>query len=300
MNDANKKNSVFILNNRSILYINGLDAKDFLQNLISNDINKVTDNSSCFASLLTPQGKFLYEFIVVKHKTGYFIDCEKDQSEEILRQLNIYKIRSKVEILNLSNEFVVASIVYEKYLTIDGSKDILGFTFKYREDPIILDPRNKDLGARLIINIEKLYLSLKKLGLKDDKVENYYARSHKLGVVPKNLNQLKNKLFGIECNYEELNGIDFKKGCYVGQENTARIKLKNKLSKRLLPIEVIKGDLFEDEIIYNNDVEIGKILIIDEYPFGLIKYLNKNFDKNHIFKSKNGSFKILIPQWLKI
>ena len=300
MNDANKKSSVFILNNRSILYINGLDAKDFLQNLISNDINKVTDNSSCFASLLTPQGKFLYEFIVVKHKTGYFIDCEKDQSEEILRQLNIYKIRSKVEILNLSNEFVVASIGYEKYLTIDGSKDILGFTFKYREDPIILDPRNKDLGARLIINIEKLYLSLKKLGLKDDKVENYYARSHKLGVVPKNLNQLKNKLFGIECNYEELNGIDFKKGCYVGQENTARIKLKNKLSKRLLPIEVIKGDLFEDEIIYNNDVEIGKILIIDEYPFGLIKYLNKNFDKNHIFKSKNGSFKILIPQWLKI
>ena len=300
MNDANKKNSVFILNNRSILYINGLDAKDFLQNLISNDINKVTDNSSCFASLLTPQGKFLYEFIVVKHKTGYFIDCEKDQSEEILRQLNIYKIRSKVEILNLSNEFVVASIGYEKYLTIDGSKDILGFTFKYREDPIILDPRNKDLGARLIINIEKLYLSLKKLGLKDDKVENYYARSHKLGVVPKNLNQLKNKLFGIECNYEELNGIDFKKGCYVGQENTARIKLKNKLSKRLLPIEVIKGNLFENEIIYNNDVEIGKILIIDEYPFGLIKYLNKNFDKNHIFKSKNGSFKILIPQWLKI
>ena len=300
MNDANKKNSVFILNNRSILYVNGLDAKDFLQNLISNDINKVTDNSSCFASLLTPQGKFLYEFIVVKHKTGYFIDCEKDQSEEILRQLNVYKIRSKVEILNLSNEFVVASIGYEKYITIDGSKDILGFTFKYREDPIILDPRNKDLGARLIINIEKLYLSLKKLGLKDDKVENYYARSHKLGVVPKNLNQLKNKLFGIECNYEELNGIDFKKGCYVGQENTARIKLKNKLSKRLLPIEVIKGDLFENEIIYNNDVEIGKILIIDEYPFGLIKYLNKNFDKNHIFKSKNGSFKILIPQWLKI
>ncbi len=300
MNDANKKNSVFILNNRSILYVNGLDAKDFLQNLISNDINKVTDNSSCFASLLTPQGKFLYEFIVVKHKTGYFIDCEKDQSEEILRQLNVYKIRSKVEILNLSNEFVVASIGYEKYLSVDGSKDILGFTFKYREDPIILDPRNKDLGARLIINLEKLYLSLKKLGLKDDKVENYYARSHKLGVVPKNLNQLKNKLFGIECNYEELNGIDFKKGCYVGQENTARIKLKNKLSKRLLPIEVIKGDLFENEIIYNNDVEIGKILIIDEYPFGLIKYLNKNFDKNHIFKSKNGSFKILIPQWLKI
>ena len=294
------KNSVYILKDRSIIYINGLDAKDFLQNLISNDMNKVTDNSSCFASLLTPQGKFLYEFIVVKHKLGFFIDCEKNQCNEIFNQLNLYKIRSKVEILNLSNEFVVASFGYEKYLSIEGSKDILGFTLKYREDPIILDPRNKNLGARLIINLEKLYLSLKKLDLKNDNVDNYYIQSHKLGIVPKNLNKLQNKLFGIECNFEELNGIDFKKGCYVGQENTARIKLKNKLSKRLLPIEVIEGKLSENEKIYNNDIEIGKILISDDYPFGLIKYQDKNFDKNQIFKSDNGSFKIIIPQWLKI
>ena len=72
-------NSVYILEDRAILYINGPDAKDFLQNLISNDINKVSDSSSCFASLLTPQGKFLYEFIVVKHKSGYFIDVIADQ-----------------------------------------------------------------------------------------------------------------------------------------------------------------------------------------------------------------------------
>jgi len=294
------KNNVYILEDRAILYINGLDAKDFLQNLISNDINKVTDSSSCFASLLTPQGKFLYEFIVVKHKSGYFVDCEKSQSEEIFKQLNTYKIRSKVEILNLSNEFVVASFGYEKYLSIEGSKNILGYTFKYREDPIILDPRNKGLGARLIVNLEKLYLSLKKLNLKNDKIEKYYNQSHKLGVVPKNLNQLQNKIFGIECNYEELNGIDFKKGCYVGQENTARIKLNNKLSKRLLPIEIIDGKLSEDEKIYNNDVEIGKVLINKEYPFALIKYLDKNFNKDQIFKSKNGSFKIFIPEWLKI
>ena len=292
-------NSVYILKDRAILYVNGQDARDFLQNLISNDINKVRDNSSCFASLLTPQGKFLYEFIVIKHKSGYFIDCEKCQSEEIFKQLNLYKIRSKVEILNLSNEFVVASFGYEKYLSIEGSKDILGFTFKYREDPIILDPRNKNLGARLIINLEKLYLSLKKLGLKDDKIENYYIQSHKLGIVPKNLNKLKNKLFGIECNFEELNAIDFKKGCYVGQENTARIKLKNKLSKRLLPIKIIDGKLSEDETIYYNDVEIGKILINDDYPFALIKYSNENFNKDFTFKCKNGSFKIFIPNWLK-
>ena len=293
-------NSVYILEDRAIIYINGLDAKNFLQNLISNDINKVSDNSSCFASLLTPQGKFLYEFIIIKHKSGFFIDCEKNQSEEILKLLNIYKIRSKIEILNLSNEFVVASFGYEKYLSIEGSKDILGFTFKYREDPVILDPRNKNLGARLIINLEKLYLSLKKLDLKNDKIENYHIQSHKLGIVPKNLNQLQNKLFGIECNFEELNGIDFKKGCYVGQENTARIKLKNKLSKRLLPIEIIEGKLSENEKIYNNDVEIGKILICGDYPFGLIKYKDENFDREQTFKSNNCSFKVIVPQWLKI
>ena len=293
-------NSVYILEDRAILYVHGLDAKNFLQNLISNDINKVTDNSSCFASLLTPQGKFLYEFIIVKHKSGYFIDCEKTQSEEIFNQLKLYKIRSKVEILNLSNEFVVASFGYEKYLTIDGSKDTLGFTIRYREDPVILDPRNRALGARLIINLEKLYLSLKKLNLKNDKIENYYDQSHKLGIVPKNLNKLKNKLFGIECNYEELNGIDFKKGCYVGQENTARIKLKNKLSKRLLPIQMIDGKLAEDEKIYCNDIEIGKVLINDNYPFALVKFLDKNFDKNQTLKSKNGTFKIFLPEWLKI
>ena len=293
-------NNVYILEDRAVLYINGEDAKGFLQNLISNDIEKVTENSSCFASLLTPQGKFLFEFILLKHKTGYLVDCEKSQSEDFFNQLNLYKIRSKVEILNLSNEFVVANLSYEKFLSIEGAKDVEGFTLKFREDPIVLDPRNKNLGARLIINLEKLYLSLKKLELKDNNINNYYDLSHKLGIVPKNLNKLKNKLFGIECNFEELNGIDFKKGCYVGQENTARIKLKDKLSKRLLPIEIIDGQLDEDEKIYNNDVEIGKVLINQEYPYALIKYLDKNFNKDQIYKSKNGSFKIFIPNWLKI
>ena len=291
--------SVYILDDRAILYINGSDSKEFLQNLISNDMNKITDSSSCFASLLTPQGKFLYEFIILKHKQGYFIDCEKSQAESLFKQLNSYKIRSKVEILNLSNEFVVANFSYEKFLSIEGSKDQLGYTFKYREDPIILDPRNKNLGARLIINLEKLYLSLKKLNLKNDEIKNYHKKCHELGVVPKNFNLLQNKIFGIECNYEELNAIDFKKGCYVGQENTARIKLKNKLSRRLLPIRLIEGKLKENEKIYNNNIEIGKILIDGEYPFALIKYLDKNFDEKVNFKTKFASINVRKPDWIK-
>ena len=292
-------NQVYILEDRAILYINGDDAKEFLQNLISNDINKVNDNKSCFASLLTPQGKFLFEFIIVKHKSGYFIDCEKSQANDLFKQLRIYKLRSKVEILNLSNEFVIAVFDSEKFLSFDNAKDVLGHTVKYREDPIVLDPRHKELGARLIINLEKLYLSLKKLGLKSADPIEYYKISHQLGIVPKNLNKLQNKLFGIECNFEELNGLDFKKGCYVGQENTARIKLKKKLSKRLLPIQVTKGDLHQDEPIYNNEVEIGKILIEKDFPFALVKYLDDNFNENLNYSTKNASFKIIKPNWIK-
>ncbi len=289
---------VYILADRAILFINGEDANKFLQNLISNNIDKVSEVNSCFTSLLTPQGKFLYEFIIVKHKTGFFIDCEKSQVDGLYKQLNVYKLRSKVEILNLSNEFVVAAFSYNKFLTFEGAKNNPGFTLKYREDPIFLDPRNKELGARLIINLEKLYLSLKKLDLHDANLQEYYSLSHKLGIVPKHLNKLQNKLFGIECNYEELNGIDFKKGCYVGQENTARIKLKNKLSKRLFPINLINGKLYEGESIFNKDIEIGKVLIDKDYPFALIKYLDKNFEENTEFKTKEASISIKKPYWI--
>ncbi len=291
--------NVYILDDRAILYINGDETKEFLQNLISNDINKVNEEISCFTSLLTPQGKFLYEFIIVKYKSGYLVDCEKTQAEGLFRQLNLYKLRSKIEILNLSNEFVVAGFSHEKFLTFDGAKDKSGFTIKYREDPIFLDPRNKKLGARLIINLEKLYLSLKKLDLHDSDLKEYYSLSHSLGIVPKDLNKLQNKLFGIECNFEELNGIDFKKGCYVGQENTTRIKLKNKLSKRLFPINVLNGKLHEGESIYNNEIEIGKVLIDNDYPFALIKYLNEHFDEKANFKTKEASININKPDWIK-
>ena len=291
--------NVYILDDRAILYLNGEDTKEFLQNLISNNINKVSEENSCFTSLLTPQGKFLYEFIIVKHKNGFLIDCEKSQVDGLYKQLNTYKLRSKVEILNLSNEFVVAAFSYDKFLNFDEAKDDPGFTFKYREDPIILDPRNKELGARLIINLEKLYLSLKKLDLHNANLKEYYSLSHKLGIVPKDLNKLQNKLFGIECNYEELNGIDFKKGCYVGQENTARIKLKNKLSKRLLPINIIKGELTLGESIYYNNNEIGKVLIEHEYPFALVKYLDENFIGKFNFDTKEASLKIEKPNWIK-
>ena len=276
-----------------------MDAKEFLQNLVTNDINKVDNSNSCFASLLTPQGKFLFDFLIVKHKSGYFIDCEKKQADNLFKKLNIYKLRSKVEIMNLSNEFVIAAFSYEKFMSFKEAKDILGYTFKYREDPIILDPRHKKLGGRLIINLEKLYLSLKKLDLKSAEPNEYYKFSHEIGIPQRDMDKLSDKLFGIECNFEELNGIDFKKGCYVGQENTSRIKLRNKLSKRLLPIQLIKGNLEEGASIFNNENEVGKVLINNDQPFGLIKYLSDHFNHEAEFRSENATFKIKKPDWIK-
>ena len=290
---------VYILEDRGILFIQGSDTKEFLQNLITNDINKVDEANSCFSSLLTPQGKYLFDFLVVKHKKGYFIDCEKKQIEELFKQLNIYKLRSDIEILNLSNEFVVAAFSYEKFISFDEAKDLPGNTFKYGEDPVFLDPRHKKLGGRLIINLEKLYLSLKKLDLKSTNPEEYYKLSYELGIPQKNTEKLRNKLFGIECNFEELNGIDFKKGCYIGQEITSRIKLRDKLSKRLLPIKLIDGKLIEGATIKNNDNEIGKVLINNQYPFAIIKYLSDNFDPKIKYKSEEAVLKIIIPEWIK-
>jgi len=291
--------NIYILEDRGILFINGPDVNEFLQNLITNDINKVDNDNSCFSSLLSPQGKFLFDFLIIKHKKGYLLDCEKKQAEQLLNKLNIYKLRSKVEIVNLSNEFVVAAFDYEKFISFREAKNIPGNTFKYIEDSILLDPRHKELGGRLIINLEKLHLSLKKLDLTSVEPEKYYQLSYELGIPQKEMHKLQNKLFGIECNFEELNGIDFKKGCYIGQENTARIKLKGKLSKRLLPLKLIKGELKEGASIFNNNDEVGKVLINGQYPFGLIKYNNKHFDPKIEFKSENAILKIEQPKWIK-
>ena len=294
-----KIDNVFILEERGILYISGEDTDTFLQNLISNDIKKVNDSNSCFASLLTPQGKYLFEFIITKHKKGYFLECEKKITDALFIKLNSYKFRSKIELLNLSNEFVVAVLSREKFLTLDKSKDIAGYTTKFRQDPIYLDPRHKNLGARLITNLEKLHLSLKLLKLKSTNIDQYYSISSEIGIPQINTDKLQNNLFGIECNLNELNGIDFKKGCYVGQENTARIKLKDKLSKRLFPVEVIDGDLNKEKIINCDNSELGKVLINNKYPFAVIKFKDKKFKFDKIYKCGDASIKIKKPSWFK-
>ena len=278
-----EKDQIFFLKDRGIIFINGKDAKEFLQNIVTNDINKVSDTSSCFASLLTPQGKYLFDFIIVKHKSGYFLDCEKTLAANLLGRLNLYKLNSSLEILNLSNEFEVAVISKDKFLSLDGAEDLEGNTVRYNDDPVILDPRLKKLGGRIIANLEKLTLSIKSLGLKSQNPKEYYDLSHKNGIAQINTINLQNKIFGLECNFEELNGIDFKKGCYVGQENTARMKLKNKLRKKLVPLKSEKKLKTGSDIIFK-DSKVGTVLISEPYPFALIKLFDPDYSE---FKDKD-------------
>ena len=273
-----KKDQIFILKDRGVLLISGQDSKDFLQNLVTNDINKVTETQSCFSSLLTPQGKYLFDFMIVKHKDGYFLDCELNQINGLINRLNVYKLNSKIEIRNLSHKFQVTVISNEKFISINNSKNHEGTTITYRDDPFFIDPRNKKLGARGIVNLEKLYLSIKKLELKIEDSKNYYELSYNLGIAQINTKNLQEKIFGLECNFEELNGIDFKKGCYVGQENTARMKLKNKVRKKLFAIKSNDKLKIGSDINFNS-IKIGQIVIDEPYPFGLIKIVDPDFSE---------------------
>ena len=109
------KEQVIILEDRGLISVSGEDSKDFLQNILTNDINKVSNSKSLFTGIFTPQGKYLYEFFVVKSKDGFFLDCDSELTNEIIEHLFKYKIRSKIEIKNLSSEYVVGIISLDKF-----------------------------------------------------------------------------------------------------------------------------------------------------------------------------------------
>ena len=277
-----EKDQIIILENRGLISITGEDAKEFLQNIITNDINKVSGSSSIFSALLSPQGKYLFDFFVIKNDRGYLLDCDGNSVKSLIDNLSKYKIRSKVEIKDISSSNVVGIIHYENFKMIQKELNKQTFTLHFRDSPVFVDPRDSDLGARIISPLEKLYLTIKKLNLKIVENNSYIKKAFLMGIPVEGLMSLQNQLFGLEINFEKLNAIDFKKGCYVGQENTARMKLKNKIRRQLMSIKTEKNVKIGDEIKYNDNV-IGKILIDKPYPFALIKLFDPEFS---VFKDK--------------
>ena len=289
-----EKDQIILLENRGLISISGEDANNFLQNIITNDIEKVSLSTSIFSALFTPQGKYLFEFFLIQSKNGYLLDCDNQFTNEIINYLLKYKLRSKIEITDISKDYVIGLINSEKFFDIQKNENKTEETIEFRGSPLFLDPRNKNLGARIVSSLEKLHLTIKKLNLKIIKPDTYFAKAHSLGIPIKGIENLKDQLFGLEANFEELNAIDFKKGCYIGQENTARMKLKEKLRRRLLPISSTEKLNLGEEIFYNK-TKIGKILIEQPYPFGLLKVIDPNVEEfeNKELLANNKKCKIL-------
>ena len=273
-----EKDQIILLEDRGLILISGEDAKNFLQNIITNDIEKVSLSASIFSALFSPQGKYLFEFFLIQSKNGYLLECDNKFTNEIINYLLKYKLRSKIEIIDISKDYVIGLINSEKFSDIQKNENETGDTIEFRGSPLFLDPRNNNLGARIVSSLEKLHLTIKKLNLKIIKPDTYFAKAHSLGIPIKGIENLKDQLFGLEANFEELNAIDFKKGCYIGQENTARMKLKEKLRRRLLPISSTEKLNLGEEIFYNK-TKIGKILIEQPYPFGLLKVIDPNVEE---------------------
>ena len=273
-----EKDKIILLEDRGLISITGEDSKNFLQNIITNDVEKVSTSNSIFSALFTPQGKYLFEFFLLLTKEGFLLDCDNKFTNEIITYLSKYKLRSKIEIKDISTNHVIGLISLEKFTEIQNNENKNTDTIVYRDSPVFIDPRNKKLGARILSTLEKLYLTIKKLDLKIIKAENYFIDAHALGIPIKGVENLKEQLFGLEANFEELKAIDFKKGCYVGQENTARMKLKNKLRRRLLPIKFDQELSIGDELKYNN-ITIGKVLINKPMPFALVKLFDPDFSE---------------------
>jgi folate-binding protein YgfZ len=295
-----EKNQIIILEDRGLILVEDLEAKEFLQNIISNNIDKVNESNSIFSAIFTPQGKYLYEFFIIKNKDGYLLDCHIEIKDDLIKHLSKYKLRSKIEIKDLSASHAVGIISKDKFEEIKEELSSKEKTVLYRESPCFVDTRLFSLGARILSSLEKLHLTIKKLDLKIIDKSNYLKLSHKEGIPTEGAKNLQNNLFALESNFEELNAIDFKKGCYVGQENTARMKLKNKLRKRLLPVTSNKPLRISDEIKFDDQI-VGKVLIGGQYPFALIKLFDPNFEifSKHNLKVQDSNIQILIPSYLK-
>ena len=271
-----EKDQIILLEDRGLISITGHDSKNFLQNIITNDVEKVNLSNTIFSALFTPQGKYLFEFFLLKLNDGYLLDCDNKFTNEIINYLSKYKLRSKIEIKDISPGYITGILSLEKFLELQKDEYKGNETISYRESPLFIDPRNKKMGARIISKLEKLHLTIKKLNLRIVKPNIYFAKAHSLGIPVKGVENLKEQLFGLEANFEDLKAIDFKKGCYIGQENTARMKLKNKLRRRLVAIKTFGEVAVGDDLNFGK-TKVGKILINKPYPFALVKLFDHDF-----------------------
>ena len=243
--------------NSRFFEISGKDSKSFIQNLITNDIEKCKDGNIIYSCLLTPQGKFLADFFIFNLNEKYFFETNDKFYNILLGRLKIYKLRSEIEIKEINN-------LYSYSL----------FNIDYNDDYNIYlnDPRNINLGKKLITNKK---ISIEKDNLKEINEIEYHEILIQNTAPYSQFDMLENKSLLLENNFDNLNAIDWDKGCYVGQEITARMKYRGLLKKKLYSLKIKIGDILEgDELIVENK-KIGTI--ISKANSNIFAVLNINF-----------------------
>ena len=288
------------LSHKSIFLITGKDKIEFLQNIISNDIQHVSKEQSIYSTLLSPQGKFLYDFNIIQSGEDFLIQCNKNDIDDLITRLTIYKLRSDVVFVKKDEELLSLFINVDSKGIFESSKKILGSTMVNEFGIFFNDTRISEFGIHGIIQKNKVEEFVKTLNLQTLPIQTYQKLCHNIGFFEFLSKDILNQIFSLELNLKELHGVDFKKGCFVGQENTARMNLKEKIRRRLLPVQILNGQPKEQETIRLNDKIIGKIVSTDPHCFALIKTEEEGLLFKQSINLDSASIKIIKPYWLNI
>ena len=246
------------LKNRTLLELKGDESREFLQSLVTNNINLISKEKSIYSALLSPQGKYLYDFFIFQnHNNNIVIDCEKNDHEKLIQKLNIYKLRSKIEIV-VNDKIDIYSIYGQDIDFLISNLKLKykeGFTKEVSNNLFFVDPRNKNLGIRNYS--KKLLEEFNKIpsGILS---EWHYVRIK--NNIPYPYNDLeKEKSFIIENNFEKINAIDFNKGCYIGQENTARQKYRGTAKRQLVVGKILGKEILNGEKVFYDKKMVGTV-----------------------------------------
>ncbi len=225
------------LDTRGVVTVAGKDRKTFLQGLISNDVERVAADHAIWAALLTPQGKYLHDFFVAELTDVMYLDCERERLMDLGKRLHRYKLRAEVD-LGIAENFAVYALFGDDALTAAGLPVTCGSARIVDGGVIYVDPRLHKAGARALLPVDRANEILEGMGFSHAKPGAYDAWRLSLGLSDGSRDLVVEKSTLLESNFDELHGVDWDKGCYMGQELTARTKYRALVRKRLMPVRI--------------------------------------------------------------
>lgn len=231
-------NGYVILERRGVVAVGGEDAATLLQGLVSNDVLKVGPERAVHSALLTPQGKYLHDFFIARHGDALLLDCEANRIEDLVRRLRMYRLRSKVTIEDASAAYAVAVLFGPAAAGATGLGTAAGTARAWEGGVAFVDPRLAAMGVRALLPRAQAGEALAGTGLPAATAEDYDALRLTLGIPDGTRDMVVEKSILLECNFDVLNGVAWDKGCYVGQELTARTHYRGLVKKRLMPVRV--------------------------------------------------------------